>query len=270
MNKHYLEKIFSPSSIAVIGASDRANSVGMKVFKNLLTANFEGKLYAVNPKHQQIQGQVCFPSLKAISDSIDLVIIATPAKTVPEIIIECGEKGIHAAIILSSGLSESGKEGKALEQAILESAERYQVRLIGPNCLGVMRPHIKMNATFDNNFALPGSIALVSQSGALSAGILDWAMSRELGFSAIVSLGNSADIGFGDVLDYLALDPYTKSILLYIEGVKNPRHFISALRTASSIKPVIVLKAGKNSQDQELLYHTRARLLEAMMFLMPH
>lgn len=259
MSQHYLKKLFSPSSIAIIGASDRPNSVGMKVFKNLLEGNFEGKIYAVNPKHTQIQDQLCFPSIKKIKDTIDLAIIATPANTLPDIIIECGEKGVDTVIVLSSGFSEIGQQGKILEKSMLNAAKKYQIRLLGPNCLGIMRPHIKMNATFDNNFALPGSIALVSQSGAVSAGILDWAMNRMVGFSAIVALGNNADINFGDILDYLTIDPKTKSILLYIEGIRNPRHFMSSLRAAARIKPVIAIKAGKNIQGtRAALSHTGA------------
>lgn len=259
MSQHYLEKLFSPSSIAVIGASDRLNSVGMKVLKNLLQENFKGKLYAINPKHVQVQGLPCFSSVKKIKEIIDLAVIATPAKTIPDIIVECGEMGIRTAIVLSSGFSEIGEEGKVLEKSMLDAAKCYQLHIVGPNCLGIMRPHIKMNATFDNNFPLPGSVALVSQSGALSAGILDWAMNRKIGFSAIISLGNNADIDFGDMLDYLAIDPQTKSILLYIEGIRNPRHFMSALRAAARMKPVIVIKAGKNFQgSRAALSHTGA------------
>lgn len=259
MSQHYLHKLFSPDSIAVIGASDRSNSVGMKVFKNLLQGNFKGELYAINPKHNQVQGQPCFSSVKKIKDPIDLAVIATRAETLPDIMVECGEKKIHTAIVLSSGFSEIGKEGKALEKAMLDAANHYQIHLVGPNCLGIMRPHIKMNATFDNNFALPGSVAFVSQSGALSAGILDWAMSQKIGFSAIVSLGNNADIDFGDVLDFLAFDAKTESILLYIEGVRRPRHFMSALRAAARMKPVIAIKAGKNCQgSRAALTHTGA------------
>jgi acetyltransferase len=259
MNHHYLEKVFSPSSVVVIGASDKSKSVGMKVFQNLLRENFHGKIYAVNPKHESVQGQICFSSVKEIKDPIDLAVIAAPAKAVPQIIRECGQQHIHAAIVLSSGFSETGKAGKILETAMLAEAKKHQVHIIGPNCLGVMRPSQNLNATFDNNFALPGSIALVSQSGALSAGILDWSMNKKIGFSTIVSLGNSASIDFGDILDYLALDPKTKSILLYIEGIKNPRHFMSALRSAARLKPVIVIKAGKNSAgSRAALSHTGA------------
>jgi acetyltransferase len=259
MTQHYLEKLFSPSSVAVIGASSKLGSVGMKVFKNMLQANFSGKLYAVNPKHQHVQGQTCFASLCDIKAHVDLVVIATPAVTVPQILADCGKNKVNAAIVLSSGFSEIGNAGKALEQTILEAAKRAKVRLMGPNCLGLMRPHIQMNATFDNNFAMPGTIALLSQSGAITSGVLDWAMERKIGFSAIASLGNNADVDFGDALDYLALDPYTKSILLYIEGVNRPRHFMSALRTASRMKPVIAIKAGKNTQGaRAALSHTGA------------
>lgn len=259
MNPHFLEKLFSPSSIAVIGASDKPKSVGMKVFQNLLKEHFSGSIYAVNPKHAHVQGQVCYPSVKEIKDDIDLAVIAAPAKNLPAIITECGEKQIHTAIVLSSGFSETGSEGKILENAMLDAAKKYQVHIIGPNCLGVMRPCKNLNATFDNNFALPGSVALVSQSGALSAGILDWSINKKIGFSTIVSLGNSANVDFGDILDYLALDPHTKSILLYIEGIKQPRHFMSALRSAARLKPVIAIKSGKNSLgSRAALSHTGA------------
>lgn len=256
---HYLEKFFEPKSIAIIGASDRQNSVGMKVFKNLLQEKFVGKLYAVNPKHQHVQNQLCFSSVKQINDSIDLAVITTPAHTVVDILKECGENKIRAVIILSSGFSETGKIGKELELTILKIAQQYRIRLIGPNCLGVMRPHLKMNATFDNNFASLNGLALVSQSGAICAAILDWAISKKIGFSSLISLGNSADVGFGDVLDYLATDPKTKSILLYIEGIHNSRRFMSGLRAAARVKPVIAIKSGQNQQgSRAALSHTGA------------
>lgn len=259
MQSHYLKKLFEPSSIAVIGASNRHNSVGMKVFKNLLQGNFSGKLYAVNPKHSKVQGRLCFSSIKKIIDPIDLAVITAPAKVIPDIIKECGEKGVRVAVVISSGFSEIGKQGKVLEEKILTIAKHYQIRLLGPNCLGIARPVIGMNATFDNNVAQSGHIALVSQSGALNAGILDRAVSRGIGFSAIVSLGNGADINFGEVLDYLASDPKTKSILLYIEGIHNSRHFMSGLRAAARIKPVIAIKAGRNLQGiRAALSHTGA------------
>ena len=256
---HYLAKFFQPNSIAVIGASDRPHSVGMKVFKNLLQGKFAGKLYAVNPKHTHILNQPCFSSVKKIDENIDLAIITTPAHAVADILKECGEKKIQAVIVISSGFSETGKTGKELESTILKVAQQYHIRLIGPNCLGVMRPHINMNATFDNNFALSDGIALVSQSGAISAAILDWAVNKKIGFSSLISLGNSADIGFGDVLDYLAIDHETKSILLYIEGIQNSRRFMSGLRAAARKKPIIAIKGGRNKQgSRAALSHTGA------------
>lgn len=259
MKSHYLERLFNPNAIAVIGASERPHSVGEKVFKNLIKSKFLGKLYAVNPKHNQVQGYSCFSTIKDIKQAIDLVVITTPAQTVSSILTECGEKGVKTAIVISSGFSETGTEGKKLEKKILDVARRYQIRIIGPNCLGVMRTPLKINATFDNNFALPGSLAFVSQSGALSAAVLDWAMEKGIGFSTLVSLGNSADIDFGNVLDYLAVDPHTKSILLYIEGIHHARQFMSGLRAAARVKPVIAIKAGRRSQgSRAALSHTGA------------
>ncbi len=256
---HYLNNFFQPHSIAVIGASDRLNAVGTKVFKNLAQGQYVGKLYAVNPKHARVQNQRCFSSVKAIKDNIDLAIITTPNHTVEKILKECGEKNIRAAVIISSGFSEIGKTGKELEDNILKIAKQYHIRLIGPNCLGIMRPHLKMNATFDNNFASSGGIALISQSGAICAAILDWAVNKKIGFSSLISLGNGADVDFGDVLDYLATDIKTKSILLYIEGIKNARRFMSGLRTAARNKPVIAIKGGINQQgSRAALSHTGA------------
>lgn len=259
MNQHSLDKLFSPSSIVVIGASDKPHSVGMKVFYNLLQYNFLGKFYAVNPKHESVQGQRCFAHVAEIDGPIDLAVIATPAVTVPSVIAECGKKNIPFAIVLSSGFSEIGKEGQLLERAMIEAAKSNGLRLVGPNCLGIMRPQRNMNATFDNNSALDGRIALVSQSGAISASILDWAINKKIGFSAIASLGNNADVDFSDVIDFLAQDPYTESILLYIEGVRRPKAFMRALRKAACNKPVIAIKAGRNNQgSRAALSHTGA------------
>lgn len=254
-----LSGFFHPSSIAVIGASDRHLSVGKKVFSNLLAGKYEGRLFAINPKYKEVQGHSCFASVKNIADPIDLAVIATPAHTLPTVIRECGEKGIKSAIIISSGFSETGATGKTLEQSILQIAKQYDIRIIGPNCLGIMRPLINMNATFDNNIAQRGNIALVSQSGAICAAILDWAVSKKIGFSALISIGNSADVDFGEILDYLANDPETKSILLYIEGIHDAKRFLHGLRTASQKKPVIVIKVGRNQQGtRAALSHTGA------------
>lgn len=259
MSSHDLSGFFKPHSIAVIGASEREHSVGMKLFSNLLNDGFSGSLYAVNPKHDSVQGQPCFPSLREVKESVDLAIITTPASTVPDIISQCGAQGIRFAIVLSAGFSETGKEGRALEEKIIAIARQYGVRLIGPNCLGMISPSVKMNATFNNIGASAGNLALVSQSGAICAAILDWAKERRVGFSAVISLGNAAEVDFSDVLNYLALDSTTHSILLYIEGIRHARQFLSGLRVAARMKPVVIVKGGRFQQgSRAALSHTGA------------
>jgi len=259
MLTHYLEKFFNPTAVAVIGASEREDSVGWKVFKNLLRSHFRGEIFAVNPKHKSVQGKVCFPSVKAINKSIDLCVITTPAATIPQILSDCGEKGIKAAIVISAGFGETGPKGKEIEKRVLALCHQYQIKIMGPNCLGFMRPAIHLNATFDNNFAYAGSLALVSQSGAICAAILDWAVDQQIGFSTVASIGNCLDLDFSDILDYLTLDPETQSILLYVEGIQHSRRFISSLRAAARLKPVIVIKGARNQQGaRAALSHTGA------------
>jgi acetyltransferase len=248
MGIHYLHRLFAPKSVAVIGATTRADSVGHRVFTNLLDAGFSGELMAVNPKYTEVGGKPCFPSVKAIGKPVDLVVVVTPAKTVPALIRECGESGVRGAVVISAGFRETGPQGIRLEEEMVEVARRYGIRIVGPNCLGTMRPSIGLNATFSHNAALPGDLALVSQSGALCASILDWALSNHVGFSVIVSMGGSADVDFGEVLDYLAVDPETKSILLYVEGIRHSRRFMGGLRVAARMKPVVVVKAGRHAE----------------------
>lgn len=259
MGPHYLKDLFEPSSIAVVGASERPNSVGTRVFANLLASGFHGRLYPINPKHATIQGQTCYPDVTALDETVDLVVIATPAPTVPDLIEQAGAQGVKAAIVLSAGFGEAGPTGRRLQNRMLENANRYGMRIIGPNCLGVIRPRVGMNATFSKNGATAGDLALVSQSGALCTAILDWAESRQVGFSAVVSTGAAADVDFGDVLSYLALDPQTRSILLYIEGIHNARSFLSGLRVAARMKPVIVVKSGRHAEgSRAAMSHTGA------------
>lgn len=245
MGPHYLEHLFSPQAIAVFGASERADAVGARVWHNLLHSGFAGRVYAVNPKYHKIGEARCYPDLAALEAQADLAVIATPARTVPDILRQCGEQRIRAAIILSTGFTTDG-EPNALRQAMLETARQHRIRILGPNCLGLIRPGIGLNATFSNNMAQRGKLALISQSGALCTAILDWAASRIIGFSAVVSLGDAADIDFGSLLDYLALDPETHGILLYIEGIRDARGFMSGLRSAARMKPVVALKAGRH------------------------
>ncbi len=259
MGPHYLDRLISPKSIAIFGASTRPESVGTLLFENLLQSKFQGKLYPINPKHTKLKGKKCYPNIQSVTEPVDLAVIATPAPTVPEIIHACGEHGVRAAIVISAGFSEGGGGGAAIERKMLEAAHQYQIRLLGPNCLGLIRPKVGMNATFSKNAALPGQMAMVSQSGALCTAILDWAESRGIGFSAIASLGDAADVDFGDLLDYLAQDSETRSILLYIEGIRNSRSFMSGLRVAARMKPTIVIKAGRHSTGSKAaLTHTGA------------
>ena len=247
MNKHYLNPLFSPESVAVFGASNRVDSVGQIVFQNLLSSNFHGLLYPINIKEVEVQGRKAYGSIADIQGSVELAIIATPSHTVPDIIKQCGLHGVKAAVIITAGFGEAGEVGISLEKALLENAKRYNIRLIGPNCLGIMRPSIGLNATFNKGNTNQGSIAFVSQSGALCTAILDWAESNDVGFSSVVSLGSSTDVDFGEILDYLVSDNETQSILLYIEGIRNARSFMSAIRSAARIKPVILVKVGRHA-----------------------
>jgi acetyltransferase len=257
--EHYLKTLFEPESIALFGASDREGSVGAVVMHNLLDARFKGTLFPINPKHDKVQGQRCYRDFDDIGRPVDLAVVAAPARAVPAIIEQCGQRGIRNAVILSAGFREIGEEGRKLEAQVLASARRYNLRFVGPNCLGIMRPAIGFNATFNKGGAHPGKLALVSQSGALCTAILDWAHGEEIGFSSVISMGISADIGFGEVLDYLVYDRQTESILLYIEGIQNARTFMSGLRAAARVKPVMVVKVGRHeSGARAALSHTGA------------
>ena len=259
MDTHYLTSLFTPEKIALFGASDRENSVGGVVFKNLLNSGFEGQVFPINPKHETVQGEKAYPTLDTVGESIDLAVVATPAATIPAIVEACGEHGIKMMLILSAGFREIGEEGRRLEKKITALVERHGIRLMGPNCLGLMRPDKNLNITFGHNVAKPGNVALVSQSGAICTAILDWAEMNDIGFSAVVSTGIGADLDFGDYLDYLVSDPLTKSILLYIEGISDSRRFMSSLRAAARIKPVIALKVGRHAAGAEAsMSHTGA------------
>lgn len=259
MAEHYLKKLFMPSSVAVFGANDRPSSVGGIVFNNILQGGFKGDVYPINLKYEEVSGRRCYPSLEALNKPVDLAVIATPASTIPDIMDSAGRHGIPAAVILSAGFSETGLEGKKLEQAVTENARRYGIRFIGPNCLGIMRPDAGLDTTFNKGSAKSGNLALISQSGAICTAILDWATSQNIGFSTVISMGVSADIDFGEVLDFLIEDPQTHSILLYIEGIKNARTFMSGLRAAARIKPVIAVKAGRHQAGSKAaLSHTGA------------
>lgn len=259
MRLHYLHKLFAPDSIAVFGVNERDDSVAGRVFRNLRDGGFAGRLHPINPSHARAFGETCHARIAEVRTPVDLAIIATPAKTVPDILRDCGAHGVETAIVLSGGFGESGATGQQLERELSAAAQAAGIRVLGPNCLGLMRPGHQLNATFSLNSAMPGRTALVSQSGALCTAILDWAETRRIGFSAVASLGDAADIDFGDVVDYLAMDAATHSILLYVEGIHRPRRFISALRAAARIKPVVVIKAGRHEAgSRAAMSHTGA------------
>ncbi len=257
--RHYLTPLFEPGAVAVIGATERAGAVGQVLVANMLGAGYRGELFAVNPKWKSVQGVPCFPAIGKVPRRIDLAVIATPAASVPDVIEQCGRAGVRAAVVISAGFSEAGPAGAKLERALLENARRHRLRLVGPNCLGLMRPALGLNATFARGATLAGSIGLVAQSGAVCTAMLDWARPNGVGFSSVVSLGGSTDVDFGEIIDYLIEDAATEHILLYIEGVRSARRFVSALRAAARVKPVIVMKVGRHpAGSRAAVSHTGA------------
>ncbi len=242
-----LDPLFNPKTIAIIGASDEKGSVGRALVDNLINDEFAGVIYPVNIKHKHIRSMRAYKSVKDIPDKIDLAIIATPAVTVPDIIKECGEAGIKGVVIISAGFNEAGKEGIRLSAKIIKTARIFGIRIVGPNCLGFIRPAINLNASFAAHMALPGNIAFISQSGALCTAILDWSLKNNVGFSYFVSVGSMIDVGFHDLIDYFGRDPNTNSILIYMESLTDARKFLSAARAFSRSKPIIVLKVGRSS-----------------------
>jgi acetyltransferase len=238
-----LDIIFSPKTVAVIGATEQADSVGRTLLWNLVSNPFGGTVFPVNPKRHSVLGIKAYPTIARVPEPVDLAVIATPAATVPEVIQECVDAGVKGAIILSAGFKESGAAGAALEQKILEQARRGKMRIIGPNCLGVMRPRTGLNAT--SAMARSGNVGFISQSGALCTSILDWSFRESVGFSAFISIGSMLDVGWGDLIYYLGDDPHTQSIVIYMESVGDARSFLSAAREVALTKPIIVIKAGR-------------------------
>src|SRR3989339_303920 len=242
-----LDKLFNPKTIAVIGASDKEESVGYALMKNLIGSNYAGIVYPVSVKHKSVQSIKAYRSIKDIPDRIDLAIIATPAQTVPGVVDECGQAGVSGIVIISAGFNEAGREGEAMSDRILELALGYGMRVIGPNCLGFIRPKLHLNASFASQMALPGKLAFISQSGALCTAILDWSIKNNVGFGHFVSIGSMIDVSFHDLIDYFGSDPETSSILIYMESLNDARKFLSAARAFSRSKPIIVLKVGRSS-----------------------
>ena len=243
--RHPLDVIFAPKSVAVIGATEREGSVGRTIIWNLISTSFGGTIFPVNPKRSSILGIKAYPSVSDIPDQVDLAVIVTPAPTVPGIISECVEAGVKGAIVISAGFKEIGEAGEELERQIMAEARRGNMRIIGPNCLGVMNPISGLNATFASAMARPGNVGFISQSGALCTAILDWSFRENVGFSAFVSIGSMLDVGWGDLITYLGDDPRTKSIVIYMETIGDARAFLSAAREVALTKPIIVIKPGR-------------------------
>src|SRR5215469_14716276 len=247
MSVRNLDKLFKPQSVALIGATPRPGAVGAVLVRNLRRAGFAGELIFVNPHHHAIEGVHVCPTVADLRHPPDLAIIVTPPESVPPLIGELAEHGTRAAVVITAGFGELGNHGRGLQQTALDAAKPHLLRIVGPNCVGVMVPGIGLDATFSHLAAPAGDIAFVSQSGAMITAMLDWAVPRGIGFSHVVSLGDMADVDFGDMLDYLAVDQQTRAILLYVEGVTYGRKFMSAARAASRLKPVLVLKAGRSN-----------------------
>ncbi len=244
-----LDKIFNPQNVAIIGASDVEGSVGYAIVKNFTQSGYGGKVYFVNIKKAEILGVKTYQTVDQIPEPVDLAMIATPAKTVPGVMEECGKAHVKGVIIVSAGFKETGPAGKALEDQVGEIAKKHGIRVIGPNCIGVLRPRINLNATFLDKMPKAGNVAFLSQSGALGSAILDWAIHENIGFSNFVSVGSMIDVDFGDLIDYFGSDPKTKSILMYVEGITQARKFMSAARHFARTKPIIVVKSGKFSES---------------------
>jgi len=267
MNSLNLDSIFNPKSIALIGASDEEGSVGYILMKNLTEIGYAGHVHPVNIHKSEILGLKAYTSVSKLPEIVDLAIIATPASTVPDIIEECGTCGIKGIIIISAGFKEAGASGKILEEKIREIKKKYNMKIIGPNCLGIIHPDINLNATFIPKKQNSGSIAFISQSGALGSAILDLATHENIKFSNFVSVGSMIDVDFGDLIDYFGTDPKTRSILMYIEGITDARKFMSAARHFSRTKPIIVVKSGRFAQSAKAAAsHTGAITGEDMVY----
>jgi acetyltransferase len=244
-----LDHLFKPGSIALIGAGKDRDSVGAQIARNLFRSGFNGPIMPVNPKHRAVQGVLTYPDIASLPITPDLAIIATPPATVPGIVAELGARGTRAAVVITAGLGqEDERQDETIRQAMLDAAKPHLLRVVGPNCLGILVPGIGLNASFAHLAPREGRLAFVAQSGAVVTSVLDWATSRNIGFSHLVSLGDMSDVDFGDMLDYLANDRQTKAILLYVEAITQVRKFMSAGRAAARMKPVIVVKAGRHPE----------------------
>ncbi len=268
MDIHNLDGIFKPKRIAVIGVTRNPKSVGGTVLRNLIGAGFRGVVYPVNPSCEAVLGISCFPDVRSLPKTPDLAVVCTPASQVPEVVRECGEAGIMGIIIISAGFKEIGPDGLELERRVKKEASAFKdMRIIGPNCLGIVVPGLNLNATFANAVPKSGHVAFISQSGALGTSILDWAQGEKIGFSYFVSIGNSVDVDFADLIDYFGEDESTESIILYIESIKNARKFMTAARAFARTKPIVAFKAGRFPESAEAAAsHTGAMAAEDAVY----
>ncbi len=249
MSEHDLDRLFNPRSIAVIGASNRKGSIGYILLRNIISSEYQGVVFPVNPNADAVQAIQAYPTIKDVPSKVDMAVVAVPAKSVLETVRQCGQAGVGGMIIISAGFKEVGPEGAALERKVAELAKEYGIRILGPNCLGYARPPLNINATFAAVVPGAGRVAFISQSGALGTSILDWATANNVGFSAFVSVGSMMDVDFGDLIDYFGSDPNTSSIILYIESITDARTFMSAARRFAKSKPIIVVKSGRTARS---------------------
>lgn len=256
---HPLDALFQPKSIALIGAKDTPGSVGCTIMKNLLEGGVKSSLYPINPHRSSVLGKTCYQTIREVPEEVDLAIVVIPAPLVPEALEECVERQVKTCIIISAGFKEVGASGKELEERVVSIGKKGGMRIIGPNCLGIMNPYFSLNASFARGMPKQGPIAFISQSGALCTAILDWSFKENIGFSSFVSIGSMADVDWGDLIAYFGKDPNTKSILMYMETVGNARHFLSQARMVAQEKPIIVIKPGKSKEaSRAALSHTGA------------
>lgn len=241
--------IFRPKTIAVIGASNDSSKVGFALFRNL--NEFKGKVYPVNPGKETIQGHKAFKSILDVPGNVDMAIVAVPARVVPQVMAESGKKGVKLAVVITAGFKEIGDEGKALESKVLDIAKEHGIRMVGPNCLGIILPHQKINATFDPVSPKAGHLAFISQSGATITTVVDWSLQEHRGFSAVISVGNQADMGFDEYLQYVAEDDETKCVILYIEEIRNGQAFMKSVKELTKKKPVVAIKSGASKKGQK-------------------
>ncbi len=261
MSVRNLEKLFSPRRVAIIGASGRPGSVGWTVLRNMIGSGFDGVVYPVNPKRESVQGVTAYPRVADVPNVPDLAIVCTPAATVPGVVDACGEAGVKAVLVISAGFAEAGEEGAALQQQLREAGRRHAgLRILGPNCLGLVVPGLGLNATFGNGLPEPGRVAFISQSGALGTAVLDWALSESVGFSAFVSVGNMIDVDFGDLIDHFAGDGRTEALMLYIESITDARRFVSAARAFTRTKPIVAYKGGRFAESAAAVRSHTGRL----------